>query len=42
VGETNKDPSQEGAKEKKRHGFFHRIFHRDQKDEKDKQDQKDE
>ena len=41
AGEPNKGPSQEGVQEKKRHGFFHRIFHGDQKDEKDKQDQKD-
>jgi paraquat-inducible protein B len=41
AGEPNKGPSQEGAQEKKRHGFFRGLFHRDQKDEKDKQDQKD-
>jgi paraquat-inducible protein B len=33
AGEPNKDPSQEAAHEKKRHGFFHRLFHGDPKDQ---------
>ena len=32
AGEPNKDPSQEGAHEEKRHGFFHHLFHKKDKD----------
>ncbi len=32
AGEPNKDSSQEGAHEEKRHGFFHKLFHKKDKD----------
>jgi hypothetical protein len=36
AGEPNKDSSQEGAHEEKRHGFFHHLFHKKDKDAEDK------
>lgn len=32
AGEPNKDPKQDGAQEEKRHGFFHDLFHKKDKD----------
>ena len=35
AGEPDKDSSQEGAHEEKRHGFFHKLFHKKDKDAED-------
>ena len=38
AGEPSKDSTQEAAHEKKRHGFFHNLFHKKDKDEKEGKD----
>lgn len=38
AGEPSKDSTQEGAHEEKRHGFFHDLFHKKDKDEKEDKD----
>ena len=36
AGEPNKDSSQDGAQGEKRHGFFHNLFHKQDKGADDK------